>query len=351
MRETKVLRSALIVAVFLGALWDALGANDAAGSVEVVHAGAAGSGSADPHRVFGAVADNGHVRQRGPTATPGGPTATPTAAPIVPPTLTPTPIRPDRTPGVLVEPKANPNVRQPSGILVSPVGDVVEAKPEPAGPLTKIDAELVLVPEHLRPGKHTLTLEPSEVHTVQKGWAFGGDDCALSILAPLGEGLLVGWYQREGGFGGCGYARVAQTAVNFDFASLVPIPLTDIERAVLTHDETRVHWTDGSGTPRNVPGCVAAVGVPTVDWPGWNDQIPNTTHLDVTPGSAKEWDLTVPFEEQVIRAKPRLGFVLRGSLEQLEAEDDTSCLSAVSNIRLQVTYEIPPDGPPPSTPR
>jgi hypothetical protein len=37
----------------------------------------------------------------------------------------------------------------------------------------------------------------------------------------------------------------------------------------------------------------------------------------------------------------RFGYVLRGGIENPRADDSTSCMSKVSNIRLEVTYTVP----------
>jgi hypothetical protein len=54
---------------------------------------------------------------------------------------------------------------------------------------------------------------------------------------------------------------------------------------------------------------------------------------------------TIPL--QVPNAPPvqaGFGFLLSGgpSLDQLAAEDNTSCMSILSNIRVRVTYTVPP---------
>ena len=40
----------------------------------------------------------------------------------------------------------------------------------------------------------------------------------------------------------------------------------------------------------------------------------------------------------------RRGVGGHGALDQLEALDNTSCMSVLSNIHLNVTYTVPPDG-------
>ncbi len=262
-------------------------------------------------------------------------------------TSNPSPPRPE-----IAKPSLSPSSTS-SGILISPVGDVAQANPPPRESDTKINTELVLVPAHMRPGTHTLELKASATKSLSR-MTREGPCPAYGIQAAEGE-LLVGWHQVESEcfpFEGS-LVQVAQTAVKFDLAKLVEIPGLQLRRAVLFHNESKVIWTDGEGKERTVAGCVAALGIATSAWEDGvhGELFPNDSFLNVTPGSAREWDVTGPFERQLINAAPRFGFVLRGSLEQLEGDDDTSCLSAVSNIRMLVTYEVPPDAPPPSTAR
>jgi hypothetical protein len=70
--------------------------------------------------------------------------------------------------------------------------------------------------------------------------------------------------------------------------------------------------------------------------------------------AAREWDVTEPFRWQTDPSAmplspptgpgfvPGFGFLLSGGLtiDQLEAEDNTNCLSVLSNIRLRTTYTV-----------
>jgi hypothetical protein len=74
----------------------------------------------------------------------------------------------------------------------------------------------------------------------------------------------------------------------------------------------------------------------------------------------REWDVTEPYLWQNDPSSRGLlpagtnpepagvGFLLSGgpSLEQLEAEDNTSCRSLITKIQLHVTYTVPPGGEP-----
>jgi hypothetical protein len=62
--------------------------------------------------------------------------------------------------------------------------------------------------------------------------------------------------------------------------------------------------------------------------------------------------VTVPFNYQHGSGPPlegirRIGFLLSGfplTLDELTADDNTRCVSSVTNVQLQVTYYVPPTG-------
>jgi hypothetical protein len=146
----------------------------------------------------------------------------------------------------------------------------------------------------------------------------------------------------------CNIAVVSQTAIEFDLAKLEELPRKAVTRAALTFDEDAFAWTDADGRSRVVPGCVAVLGFATVDWtpqPFPQTLFPNELYDDVTPGASKEWNVTSRVQSQMQYPQDRslrYGYILRGSLEEeLEGEDDTSCMSDLSNIRLTVTYVVP----------
>jgi hypothetical protein len=72
------------------------------------------------------------------------------------------------------------------------------------------------------------------------------------------------------------------------------------------------------------------------------------------PNLVSEWDVTEPFDWQyspshaLVGPAATHGFLLAGglALDQLEAEDNTSCMSLLppESIRLLVTYTVPPSG-------
>jgi hypothetical protein len=261
--------------------------------------------------------------------------------------------------GAITKPKA------PLGSVTAPIGGVATR------PLGDIDPKYLVMPEHKRPGQHTLALDVGQWRTANAGrqhresGIFGTKTCLLGELAT-GINGLVGWGQYEWDGDPC-LAFVAQLAVTFDTAMLDEIPEKTIDRAVLAYDEVeppfcednvlapnRLYcWQSGGGLPEDKPdGCVV-VRVPNVNWleappPGL---IPYAgTPPAVSRISVREWDVTEPFLWQhqpgatPLGAFPTYGFLLSGgpSLDQLTAEDSTVCLSAVSNIKLNVTYTVPP---------
>jgi hypothetical protein len=201
-----------------------------------------------------------------------------------------------------------------------------------------------------------------------------------------GCGLLVhraqsNWIRGKAGWGNvetasgeqCG-AYVLQLAVLFDQGLLAEVPEKTIDRAVLTFKEDEELsgcpidggrfdrcWTNGSGAPVAKPeGCVV-VRIPAVDWRKapptslW----PYTTDPRgpiVTRLGPREWDVTQPYKWQAdpsSRGVPPtgsdppptgFGFLLTGwpsSLEQLTGDDNTRCVSSITNIKLNVTFTVP----------
>jgi hypothetical protein len=196
-------------------------------------------------------------------------------------------------------------------------------------------------PEHLRPGTHTLTLNPSYF-----------DMRARSSSGTIYSGVRwVGWEQDEDSDPFSVYQGswlVAQTAVNFDLGELDEVPTKAIQKALLTFDESPSRWTDGDGEPRTVAGCVAVLGIATAN-PALTpsrELYPNAYYHDIIPSASREWDVTGHVRDQVRfpqDASLRHGYVLRGALEEAELtiEDDSSCTSNISNPRLHITYVVP----------
>ena len=214
-------------------------------------------------------------------------------------------------------------------------------------------------------GSHNVTLGPSQsLHfigekTFTEGCVRWGD---LAVLLKD----KIGWGQAKNGDTPC-MAFTLQTAARFDTSALDAIPTKIINRAVLSYDESQAQfcplefgftftcWQGGNGNPENKPNGCVVVRIPTVDWLQPQKKIP----LDYAPGapfthqiSPHSWDVTEPLSWQVIRgaaplgATPGFGFLLTGALyiDHLTGHDNTVCVSDVSNVRIDVTYTVPPDG-------
>jgi hypothetical protein len=247
--------------------------------------------------------------------------------------------------------------------------DAVVAPPA-AETYEKLPKDVILAPEHMRPGTHTLTFEVARSLPQGQIRRFTGSvDCVpWHQFKATGE---VGWGEIEWGDGPC-TAIVFHLAVLFDRKPLDAIPTKTIDRVVLTYDEapgfscagwvyqeSATCWQNGEGVAEPKPDGCAVVRVPTVDWTQ-NDPpalIPFATAKPaVRRVSTREWDVTEPYTWQNVQgaaplgASPTFGFLLTGSItstDDLEGEDDTICVSTLTNIRLLVTYTVPePSGPP-----
>jgi hypothetical protein len=175
----------------------------------------------------------------------------------------------------------------------------------------------------------------------------------------------VGWGQVEWYGNPCG-ASIMQVAVKFETAPLDRIRDKRIQRVILTYDEApgkfcqtvygfqqNACWQSGSGTAQNKPeGCVI-VRVPSGPWISDRKRLLPVLGAkpEVRRVSTRECDVTEPFRWQKepgaapLNGNGGTGFVLTGSptsLDQLTAQDNTNCYSAVTNIRLLVTYTVSP---------
>jgi hypothetical protein len=240
--------------------------------------------------------------------------------------------------------------------------DVVIPAASAAGQGDRLDADKY--PERL-PGTHTLEFPAAVVGERKQYATFSNDEFSACFSSPdndaPGPGFShVGWYQYDG----CEWA-VWQTAVRFDLSQLDPIASKTITDATLTFDERKNVWTDYDGSSRDVPGCVATLGLATTDWVGSepNGPYPNATIVDFSPWPSPRSDFSgtaFTVTDQVrlmfapepdggplaplgreLRNGYRSGFVLRGAIEELHADDSTSCLSWVSNLKLHITYVVP----------
>jgi hypothetical protein len=212
------------------------------------------------------------------------------------------------------------------------------------------------------PGTHRVDLSPSASQSRLQSthWVEGAGACFTGI--PHGGDLLVGWQQdADSGFvSSCRWTGAAQTAVRFDFSQLDQIRTKQITAATLTFDEQEARWTESDGSARQVPGCVAVLGLANSDWAAGDPSdglFPNATILDFRPWPSDRqdfkghefdvtgWVQTMFFDNLPIgpdlRTPRRFGFVLRGAIEDLNNDDFSSCMSTVSHIQLHLTYDVP----------
>jgi hypothetical protein len=247
----------------------------------------------------------------------------------------------------------------------APIGSVLG----PGAPQPSVDEKLLA-------GTHTITLWPDTWKPAGLGKVY---DNHCGWLSGIG-GLLghVGWGQSETGEfpnnGACG-AEVFQVAVQFERQPLDRVRDKTVNRVVLTYEEspgvycpmvlgyTFSCWQSGDWKPEHKPdGCVV-VRVPSVDWANTptSGLIPysTSTHPAVVRLGTREWDVTEPFSWQNDPKRyiglvgpgsnvgaPGHGFLLTGgpSLDELTADDSTICISQLTNVRLLVTYTVPPPG-------
>jgi hypothetical protein len=222
----------------------------------------------------------------------------------------------------------------------------------------------------LEPGTHTVDLDVAHLLERQVSRSFND-----ATLLPLGEtdDLMVGWQQLE--FDGTPQMTASwQVGVQFDTRLLDNIENKRIDRAVLVYDEAMATgcypaissgacWTSASLLPEDKPNGCVVVRIPSTDWvaapPSGEFPFITAPRPTVNRVSAREWDVTEPFLWQKVPGAmplsppsgpafiPGFGFLLSGGLtiDQLEAEDSTNCLSVISNIRLRTTYTVFEDEP------
>lgn len=231
-------------------------------------------------------------------------------------------------------------------------------------------------PDFRSPGRHTLLVGVAGGRNAWDEKTYSST-CGYGASFPGPMGGMVGWGQAEIGWLGenC-FAFVLERAVQFDFTLMDMIPFKTIDRVVLSYDEAEAPscplvvgysyrcWQNGDGGyERKADGCVVA-RVPSVDWinngGAYQGRLP-TMGLEQDPVrmNARQWDVTRAVSWQVVRisaplgAYPGHGLLLTGgpSIDGLTAQDNTVCVSELSNITLLITYTIPqPGGPliPPS---
>jgi hypothetical protein len=218
-------------------------------------------------------------------------------------------------------------------------------------------------PQAGTPGTYTMVLRVD--HSLhRRSDTYYTDTCNPGGPSPIFDpnAIEVGWVQAEPNGDPC-YAAVMQFAVLFGRAPLDQVPAKTINRAALVYDEVPSPscfigaatsdpscWRSGGGAPEPKPdGCVV-LRIPSADWPnnppsGLIPTLPGPSPASPRVGP-QEWDVTEPYNWQntpgaaPLGATHGVGFLLAAgpSLDQLEAEDNTSCASLLSNIRLVVTF-------------
>jgi hypothetical protein len=243
-------------------------------------------------------------------------------------------------------------------------------------------------------GTHTATLALNVsmrrgAHTTFHG-GFHSAACFPVVKWNLEPRFVVGWADYEW-FGSPCSGNVYQVAVSFDRGVLGQVPAyTTVDRVVLAYDEVEMFvemfvpfcnevipgsedpnispncWRSGDGKPEPKPNGCVVVRVPSAEWR--HNEIPHgLVPFESDPRgpavkqvSPREWDVTEPYRWQNVPSAmpltppgetppgPGFGFLLTGSgdINELQGEDSTSCVSWVSNVRLNVTYTVPPDNGP-----
>ena len=219
------------------------------------------------------------------------------------------------------------------------------------------------------PGTHTVELSVADLLERNVSRAF--NDATLLPKAKTDD-LMVGWQQLE--FDGSPQMTASwQVAVQLETSQLDHTPNKQIDQAVLVYDEAMATgcypdiggdacWTSGSLIPEDKPNGCVVVRIPSTDWmavtPSGEFPVITDTRPTVNRLAAQEWDVTEPFLWQKVPGAmplistgpafmPGFGFLLSGGLtiDQLEAEDSTNCLSVISNIRLRTTFTVFEDEP------
>lgn len=279
----------------------------------------------------------------------------------------------------------------PPDTPLRPVGPRVTTQPAPdthvdprATPIehderrgTAIEA----IPEHRQAGRHTLVLPVLNRKRVKFSRIFGCGGATDDVVV-LHDPEALGFAQVEISMSAQCAAYLAQLAVSFDRAQLDEVPDRRLVSAVLRYDEAQYSpctlwavplegygiypvgptpcWANGEGEREHKPAGCIEVRVPYGDWPN-NSMVWRGGMALATPQQAgatnriepTAWDVSAPVNRQMfggpgLGEQRFVGFALTPwvtSIDMLTGDDNTRCFSRITNIRLEVTYDVPRTGP------
>lgn len=249
---------------------------------------------------------------------------------------------------VCPEKPAAPQGQGPSGPDAQTLEEARQQGPDAAMPRA-VDPILIvlppLIPEHLQPGNHSMTQEVNGWRVIKRLHRTGNFYLCDDTGPPTR--MMAGFSRTNfSDFNNCQNNRVYQTALRFDLSELRPVyGKLVLGRAILTWDDTRVV----EGRPPEILAqadgsqysCVAELGKPTVDWSNANDLIPNDYYLDTSGNRVNVTNLVLDWLRDP--AAERLGVLLKGQDESLDAEDSTEdCYSYIDHPRLVIDYTVLP---------
>jgi hypothetical protein len=194
---------------------------------------------------------------------------------------------------------------------------------------------------YLEPGEHTITRAPAMLRDV--GRNFKSSFVWNPIVGDLpcgydGGDANMGYvhvYENDGG-NWCTVGSIYQEAVKFDFSDFQNVKLWVLD-AHLQYDETMVDSRAKSGATIHALDCVERFARPTIDWSQSNDLIPNED--ESYQGTRGNWDVTFLIQRAIGSPAEDHGILLRGTVES-EDDDNSACLSRVSNVHLVLHYSI-----------
>jgi hypothetical protein len=293
----------------------------------------------------------------------------------------------------------------PAGVT-APTLKVEKVTPGTTGP-ARVDVEYIDPPvqnsnapgglhafmARVEPGTHTdsFSIAASMRRGVEATFhgGFAAAECFPVSHSNLEPKFIVGWGEYEW-FGSRCMKYLYQVAIAFDKGPLAGLQPSDyrIDRAVLAYDEVEmffpfcngvvlgmgledpdvesVCWRSGDGKHEARPNGCVVVRMPSAEWRGAGRSglvpfVSGPGAPNVRQASPREWDVTEAYRWQTVpssrpltapggtAAAPGFGFLLTGGADfnELQGEDSTSCISHVTNVRLNVTYTVFEDGPGP----